>query len=1347
MNNTFGRSNCCLGLLLALALACGGGGGGGNTTPTAVAPSITQQPSNSTVTLGQTATFSVAATGTPSPTYQWASNGSAIPGAISAAYDIPATAKIDDGTVFSVLVTNTVGNVTSQNATLTVDWAPAIISQPTNSAVTVGQTATFSVAADAHPVASFQWQKNDQNITGATSTSYTTAATSLSDSNSIFTVLVSNVLGSQTSNPATLTVNPAPVPPSITTQPQSTSVQVGQGASFSVAATGTAPLGYQWSLNGTPIASGGTSSTYTINSAQNSDSGSYEVVVNNVTNQPVTSDPATLTVTPVAVAPSISAQPSNVTVTVGNSASFSVTASGTAPLSYQWQRNQTNISGATQSTYTLSTTALTDNGAIFQCAVTNSAGGVTSQFATLTVNPSPTAPVITSFTASPSTINLGQSTTLAWAVTGATSLSINQGVGTVTGLTSTQVTPTTTGTITYTLTATNAVGSPTSTAQVTVNPATTYALTVNLGTGTTGTPVATTSYAPGTVINYSYSLQTGYTNLQVTLDGNAVPASGSVTMNGVHTLATAAQVQTFTITASAGANGTISPNGVTTVNYGGNQTYTITPASGFGVATVSVDGTSVGAVTTFPFTSISANHTITATFNSLPTLTVNLGTGVTGTPAATTSYSPGTVVNYSYSLQTGYQNLQVTLDGSSVPASGTVTMSAAHTLAAKAQVQTFTITSSALANGTISPNGVTTVNYGGSQTYVITPNPGYNNAGVFVDSISVGYLSTYTFSNVMANHTIQARFNTFDLYASMEAGVSGSPSTTNNYSLGTVVNWSYSLLTGYQNLQVTLDATPVAASGSLTMNASHTLSATAQIMTYVISSSAGTNGLISPAGATTVNYGSNQIYTISPNAGYQVASVLVDGTSVGAVTSYTFNNVTTSHTISATFSAFSTFALTVNLGTGITGSPISTNSYTSGTIVNYSYSLQTGYTNLQVTLDGTTVAASGSITMNAVHTLSATAQAQTFTITASAGANGTISPNGVSMVNYGGNQTYVITPNTGYNVASVIVDGVSIGVVGTYPFNAVTANHTISATFSAITYTLTVNIGSGTLGTPTTTTNYQQGTVVSYSYSLVTGYQNLQVTLDGAAAPATGTITMNGAHTIATTAQIQTFSITSSAGANGTISPNGINSVMAGSGLTFTITPNSGYQVASVLVDGTSVGAAPSYTFSNVTSNHTISATFIGQPFTITSSAGPNGTISPSGLDVVNYGSSPTFTITPNFGYQVASVIVDGTSMGAVTSYTFSNVNSNHTITATFVVQTFIIQENPGPNGTISPNEPLGIVYVNYGSSPTFTITPNSGYYIGWVAVDGNSVGGVTSYTFSFVSSNHTISAAFYPNP
>ncbi|MDD5558393.1 hypothetical protein [Candidatus Methylomirabilis sp.] len=149
-----------------------------------------------------------------------------------------------------------------------------------------------------------------------------------------------------------------------------------------------------------------------------------------------------------------------------------------------------------------------------------------------------------------------------------------------------------------------------------------------------------------------------------------------------------------------------------------------------------------------------------------------------------------------------------------------------------------------------------------------------------------------------------------------------------------------------------------------------------------------------------------------------------------------------------------------------------------------------------------------------------------------------------------------------------------------------------------------------------------------------------------------------------------TYTITASAGPNGSIAPSGAVTVNSGGSQVFSIAPSVGYHIANVLIDGVAVGALPSYTFSGVTANHTIDASFAIDTYTITASAGLNGSIAPSGAVTVNSGDSQTFTITPNAGFHVADVLVDGSSVGAVASYLFSNVTANHTISASFAIDT-----------------------------------------------------------------------------
>jgi hypothetical protein len=176
----------------------------------------------------------------------------------------------------------------------------------------------------------------------------------------------------------------SPQAPKITTQPTAQSVSAGKTATFSVTATGTAPLAYQWQRSGTAI-TGATASSYTTPAVASTDNGAtFEVTVTNSVGS-ITSNAATLTVTAAAVAPAIVTQPASQTVAVGQSVTFSVVATGTAPLTYQWFKNGTAIAGATALSYASPAAATTDNGATFKVTVTNSIGAITSSAATLTV--------------------------------------------------------------------------------------------------------------------------------------------------------------------------------------------------------------------------------------------------------------------------------------------------------------------------------------------------------------------------------------------------------------------------------------------------------------------------------------------------------------------------------------------------------------------------------------------------------------------------------------------------------------------------------------------------------------------------------------------------------------------------------------------------------------------------------------------------------------------------------------------------------------------------------------------------------------------------------------------------
>ena len=368
--------------------------------PTNTAPSITTQPSSQTVTTGNAVTFTVAASGTPAPTFQWNKDGTPIGGATSTSYTIAAVASGDAGS-YTATATNSVGSATSNGATLTVqappppNTAPSITTQPASQTITAGNPVTFTVAASGNPTPTFQWNKGGSPIGGATGTTYTIAAVASGDAGT-YTATATNTAGTATSVGATLTVQAAPptnTAPAITTQPVSQTVTTGGSVTFTVAASGSPTPGYQWNKGGVAI-TGATGPSYTIAAAASGDAGTYTATATNIAGA-ATSNGATLTVQappPANTAPSITMQPVSQTVMAGDSVVFTVGASGNPAPVYQWSKSGVAIGGATSASFNIAAAASGDAGT-YTVLVSNSAGSVTSSGAVLIVGSAPPPPV------------------------------------------------------------------------------------------------------------------------------------------------------------------------------------------------------------------------------------------------------------------------------------------------------------------------------------------------------------------------------------------------------------------------------------------------------------------------------------------------------------------------------------------------------------------------------------------------------------------------------------------------------------------------------------------------------------------------------------------------------------------------------------------------------------------------------------------------------------------------------------------------------------------------------------------------------------------------------------------
>ena len=223
----------------------------------------------------------------------------------------------------------------------------------------------------------YQWSCNGTNIPGATNSVLALTNVQLYQAGN-YAVVATNACGSTLSSNMMLTV--LPVPPSITAQPANQTNSVGYSASLTVATTGSLPLSYQWNFNGTNI-NGATNATLMLANVQLSQAGNYAVLVTNAYGTVLSSN-AVLAV--VATPPAITTQPTNETIFVNDSVSFSVAATGSLPLSCQWNFNGTNIGGATNAMLTLTQVQLNQAGN-YTVLVTNTFGAVLSSNAMLVV--------------------------------------------------------------------------------------------------------------------------------------------------------------------------------------------------------------------------------------------------------------------------------------------------------------------------------------------------------------------------------------------------------------------------------------------------------------------------------------------------------------------------------------------------------------------------------------------------------------------------------------------------------------------------------------------------------------------------------------------------------------------------------------------------------------------------------------------------------------------------------------------------------------------------------------------------------------------------------------------------
>ncbi|MFC1558813.1 two-component regulator propeller domain-containing protein [candidate division KSB1 bacterium] len=662
------------------------------------------------------------------------------------------------------------------------------------------------------------------------------------------------------------------------------------------------------------------------------------------------------------------------------------------------------------------------------------------------------------------------------------------------------------------------------------------------------------------------------------------------------------------------------------------------------------------------------------------------------------------------------------------------------------------MTASAGAGGTISPSGALTLPADTTLTFTITPNSGYEISDVFVDSISQGAITSYTFSNVDSNHTIQAFFSTlpetYTVTASIGSGGTIIPSGTLSVAPDTTVTFKIKPYLGHDISDVLVDDVSQGIITSYTFSnvtENHTISASFDTVTekvwinyslptgthvYAVAIDSNGNKWFGTEYGVCKYDGTNWTTYTTANglADNDVRSIAIDeqgnkwfGSYNGGVSKFDDTNwsiyTTTDglvHNRVRTIAVDSDNTMWFGTWDGLSrfdGTNWTTYNTSSGLVSNAIWAITIddnnnkwiGTENGVSKFDGTNWTTYYPSSTKRVMDIAVDEEGNVWFAVDEEG--GLVKYDGANYTNYG------LIHNSSKSLEIDSRGHIWVGTIsGINAFDGTNwATYTSANTDGALgTSQHVYDIAIDKEGNKWFELLYKDG-VAYYGEPITT-----------------------------------TYTITASAVGEGTINPSGDISVSFGSDQTFSMTPNTGYVVTDILVNGSSKGAVSSYTFSDVRSNQIITAYFGLPSYTISTSINDSlgGSISPGGVMSVIKDSTITFTITPNSGYEISDVLVDSISQGAITSYTFSNVDTNHTISASFSLlsSTYTVTASAGTGGSINPS---GTLAVPADTTLTFTITPNSGYEIASVLVDGVSQGAISSYTFSSINTNHIISATF----
>lgn len=619
--------------------------------------------------------------------------------------------------------------------------------------------------------------------------------------------------------------------------------------------------------------------------------------------------------------------------------------------------------------------------------------------------------------------------------------------------------------------------------------------------------------------------------------------------------------------------------------------------------------------------------------------------------------------------------------------------------------------------GTLTPGGTISVVPGTSVTFTLTLADGYRFVDMRINGNEVPPSETFVVGDITADMSIELWLMKTDVDPGMyviHAEHNGHGSVTPSdceVAAGGSVTLTVSPNDGYMVSSVLVNYSEVELSdGKLVLSdidGNKVVSVTFEEIEYTetVTVSVGDNGTVSPSGSVVVERGEDLELTITPDDGYRIASVILDGTDVTSEVKdsvFILSNVVSGHSVRVEFEVI-TYTVTVTAGENGSADPTTS-------VVEYGKSLkivfipEPGYRTSYLTINGgdrivpddrTNYVIDDIIEDKAVEVFFERDDSAYASVSVAIVGHGTVNDNSDSFkdeVLKGNSYTITSVPSEGYRLSKVLVDNVEVPTSGgVYVLNNIARDTAVEVVFEILMFTVTVNVGEhGSCDQQTQAVEY--GSDLTFTFTPDSRYAVHSVTVDGVPVEIVdGTYVLRDIradHVVAVTFWKVEFDIEISAGENGSASPSGIQRVQENESLTVVFTPSEGYTYDSVLVDGEEGTLTNgTYVFSNVLADHEISVTFKRIVITVSIDPTEGGSVEASSEAPYYYGDPLTLTFTPDVWYGLKSVTVNGVDVTAQltdSKYVFSALTEDQTVSAVFEKYTVVDRiEVEGPSKTV----------------------------------------------------------------